>query len=208
MNKVITTHVTIRGHVALVDQLKNQSQIIVEVECSHGRRFIRWSRRHQQCKQCAIEAGVFNTSPKGRKITWGDKISKAKRGIKATEEHKKALSVAQYGVEESEWPGFYEKSEIAKLRDSVEYLNFRKEVMRRDNYACVITGMKGHLEVHHLESVNNNKDRVMDTTNAITLHRSVHNKFHLIYGNGDNTKEQFEEFKDNWSQSKPHIVFL
>ena len=208
MNKIITTHVTIRGHVISVDQLKDKSQIIIEVECSHGRRSIRWSRRHQQCKQCAAEAGVFNTSLKGRKITWGNKISNAKKGIKATEEHKKALSIAQYGVKETEWSGFYEKSEIAKLRDSIEYLNFRKEIMFRDTYQCIITGMKGHLEVHHIDSVNTNKDRIMDSMNAVTLHKSVHSKFHLIYGNGDNTKAQFEEFKKNWLQTKPRMIFL
>ncbi len=72
-------------------ELSEQSQIEIIVECKHGQRQVRWNRRFQSCKQCAVEAGVYNTSPKGRVITWGDKISEAKSGIKFTEKHKGAL---------------------------------------------------------------------------------------------------------------------
>jgi hypothetical protein len=189
-------------------ELSAQSQQIIFVECKHGQRAVRWYRRSQLCKQCAVEAGLFNTSPKGRKITWGDKISKAKKGIKASDGHKKALSIAQYGVAETDWPGFYEKSEIAKIRDSIEYIEFRRAVMARDAFCCTITGMKGHLEVHHLDGVNLNSGRALDVSNAVTLHKSVHSKFHLIYGAGDNTKEQFENFKRDWSKNRPRMIFL
>jgi dephospho-CoA kinase len=141
------------------------------------------------------EKGLYNTSKPGREITWGDKISKAKKGVEFSEEHRKALSAAQYGCSKNEWPGFYSKSEIHQIRDSIEYLEFRKQVMSRDNFKCTITGKTGNLEVHHLESVNIAKDKVLSIDNAVTLHASVHSMFHLKYGNGDNTSEQFNEFK-------------
>jgi hypothetical protein len=98
MNRVITTHVTYRGSLIPVDQLKEQSGIYVEIECTHGRRQVRWNRRHSRCRQCLIDAGAFNTSKPGRKITWGDKISASKKGVPLTDDHKKALSISHLGV--------------------------------------------------------------------------------------------------------------
>lgn len=196
MNKIVTTHVFYRGSLILVEFLKDQSQIEVEVECPHGRRFTRWCRRNQLCKQCAVSAGMFNTSPKGRKITWGNKISKAKKGVKATDAHKRALSIAQYGVTEQEWDGFYEKSEVAKIRDSIEYKEFRSQVMQRDDYRCCLTGRKGHLEVHHIIGVSTDPSRILDQNNAVTLHAAVHKAFHSHFGKSKNTLEQFNEFKE------------
>jgi hypothetical protein len=91
MNTIITTHVSYHGKKIAVENLKPNSQLAVIVECEHGQRQIRWSRRMQPCKQCAVKAGVYHTSLKGRVITWGNKISKAKRGIPLTKEHKKSL---------------------------------------------------------------------------------------------------------------------
>lgn len=181
-------------------ELSDQSQVDIIVECSHGQREIRWCRRFQACKQCAVEAGVYNTSPKGRVIAWGDKISKVKKGTKLTEDHKKALSLSHYGVDEEHWPGFYAKSEVAKLRDSVEYKNFREAVLKRDNFICRLSGKKGHLVVHHLDGVSLNKAAIFEVNNGITLHVEVHKLFHSIYGNGQNTKKQFSEFTANFDK--------
>jgi len=207
MNKIITKTVKIRGKEISVNDLKPKSQVKVTVECKHGKRELRWSRRYRLCKKCTAEAGIFNTCKKGRKITWGKKISNALKGKKFSNAHKKALSIAQYKCNNNEWPGFYSKSEIHKLRDSAEYLTFRKRVMERDNYKCAITGKDGNLQVHHLKSVNIAKDKVLEDSNAITLHASIHSKFHLIYGNGNNTIEQFEEFKVKFKPDKK-LIFL
>lgn len=91
MNRIITKQVKYRGRLIPVQELKPNSNIKIEVECKHGRRIVKWCRRHQLCRKCCSEAGIYNTSPKGRKITWGDKISKAKRGKKFSDDHKKAL---------------------------------------------------------------------------------------------------------------------
>lgn len=38
--------------------------------------------------------------------------------------------------------------------------------------------------------------------NGITLSESIHKEFHAIYGNGNNTKEQFLEFINNLYKEK------
>jgi hypothetical protein len=206
MNKIITTHVIYRSSTIPVEQLKEQSNLKVIVECKHGQREVRWCRRNALCRQCCVEAGLCNTSKPGRVITWGDKISKAKKGIKATDAHKKALSVAQYDIDESEWKGFYDKSDVAKIRDSIEYREFRERIMERDDFKCQLTGMTGRLEVHHIIGVSKDASKILDMDNAITLHENVHDLFHSEYGNKKNTAEQFEEFKKSLCKEPDMIV--
>lgn len=100
-NEIITTHVRKRGQLVSVDELPEQSSLMVIIRCPHGERSVRWCRRHNMCPQCCLESGVYNTSPKGRIITWGDKISQTKKGVPLTEEHKKALSEAHTGEKHS-----------------------------------------------------------------------------------------------------------
>ena len=183
-----------RGKEISVDDLRLNSQIKVIVECKHGQREVRWNRVHQLCRKCTAEAGLYNSCKPGRVITWGDKISKAKKGIPATEEHKKALSIAQYKCDEEDWPGFYKKSDARQKRDSIEYLEFRKSIFKRDNYKCQITGLGGKLEMHHIESMNTHLSKALDESNVVTLHVNTHKEFHLKYGKGNNTKEQWDEF--------------
>ena len=195
MNKIITTQVLIRGKSCPLSHLKENSNIKIIVECPHGQREVRWCRRHQQCYKCVAETGAYSTSLKGRKITWGNKISEAKTGKKFTENHRKSLSAAQYGINIDQWSGFYEKSEIHKLRDSLEYRNFVREVMIRDGFICRLSGRQGTLNVHHIEGMNIALEKALDHSNVITLHEDVHKLFHDLYGRGDNTTDQFEEFK-------------
>lgn len=91
MNKVITSHVYYRGSLVPVESLKENSNIKVLVECPHGQRFVRWSRRNQLCRKCASELGLYDTSKPGRAITWGDKISSSKKGKKLSDQHRQSL---------------------------------------------------------------------------------------------------------------------
>ena len=80
-----------------------------------------------------------------------------------------------------------------------EYTEFVKKVMQRDNYTCKCCGKHGgDLVVHHLDGYNWCVERRTDETNGITLCEACHKNFHSVYGYGNNTKEQFEE----WNKTK------
>lgn len=105
-------------------------------------------------------------------------------------------------------PNLTEEDRESRRRDitNVGYSKFRSEVLKRDNYTCQITGLtikETELEVHHLESYNLNKEKRVEISNGITLSKEVHKLFHKIYGYGNNTLEQFEEFKKNYNMSIP-----
>ena len=87
--------------------------------------------------------------------------------------------------------------EREKGRCYPEYTMFIKKVLARDNYTCQCCGKEREdLEVHHLDSYDSCKEKRTDETNGITLCSNCHGNFHFIYGRGDNTIEQFEEWVD------------
>ena len=83
-------------------------------------------------------------------------------------------------------------------RNFPEYKEWRTEVYERDNYTCQVTGIRGgDLVVHHLYSYNKYYCLRTAIENGITVSKDIHDLFHSIYGYGDNTLEQWEEFINN-----------
>ena len=85
-----------------------------------------------------------------------------------------------------------------------EYNSVRKAVLKRDNYTCQCCGKesKKGMRVHHLNSFSTHEEERYDLNNLITLCEFCHDiqyegSFHNIFGNGNNTKEQFEEWIKN-----------
>lgn len=74
---------------------------------------------------------------------------------------------------------------------------WRNKIYKRDNYICQCCGntKSGIFNAHHLNSWNWCKDKRFDVDNGITLCEDCHKEFHHIYGYGNNTKEQYEEFR-------------
>lgn len=106
----------------------------------------------------------------GRKITWGNKISKALTGIKrpSGENHfrwiKDRKKLKRYiGCEE---------------RRSPAYKVWRKSVCDRDNWKCKIDNQDcgGKLEVHHILSFKKYPELKYDLNNGICLCKSHHPK--------------------------------
>lgn len=79
---------------------------------------------------------------------------------------------------------------------------FRNKVYKRDKYTCqVCNQVGGKLNAHHLDGWNWAIDKRFDTDNGVTLCEGCHDEFHNIYGKGNNTKEQFKEFKERRATS-------
>lgn len=83
-----------------------------------------------------------------------------------------------------------------------DYYRFKKRILARDNYECVCCHKNKDLVIHHLDGYDKFPTKRCDETNAVTLCSNCHNNFHNVYGKGNNTKEQFEE----WFKSVKDIV--
>jgi len=67
---------------------------------------------------------------------------------------------------------------VDKLRMSAEYNEWRKEILKRDNYTCQECNKYGghDLEVHHIVPFAINKNLRLESTNGITLCKKCHSK--------------------------------
>ena len=75
------------------------------------------------------------------------------------------------------------------------YTKWREDCLLRDNFTCQLSNQKGgDLCVHHIYSWNSHKQLRFDINNGITLSKLVHDKFHKIYGKGDNNMDQFVDY--------------
>jgi hypothetical protein len=80
------------------------------------------------------------------------------------------------------------------IGDSI--VKWRNEVYKRNNYTCQSCySIGGRLNAHHLDGWNWCKEQRFNVENGVTLCEDCHNDFHKVYGRGNNTKQQFEEFK-------------
>ncbi len=80
--------------------------------------------------------------------------------------------------------------------------SWRVRVFENDNYTCQLCKERaGVLNAHHLNSWDTFPEERFDIDNGITLCESCHKAFHVEYGYGENTKEQFEEFASNYKQA-------
>ena len=88
-------------------------------------------------------------------------------------------------------------------RNYPEGERFRYNVKSKANYICDCCGYKGYkhdgvMKAHHLYGWHwYDKDKRDDIANGVCLCESCHNKFHQIYGNKNNTEQQYIKFKEN-----------
>ena len=82
-------------------------------------------------------------------------------------------------------------------RTSSDARRLRAETYKRDEFKCTLCGSNKGIVAHHLDGFDNHPDKRFDIHNLTTLCNECHVKFHREFGYGNNTKEQFKEFKQN-----------
>jgi 5-methylcytosine-specific restriction endonuclease McrA len=107
----------------------------------------------------------------------------------------KFLSESQKGEKGNNYKPHLTTADRIKERNYPEYKQWRKDVMKRDDYTCQVCSIKGgRLNAHHIESYADNPDKRTDINNGITLCESCHSEYHKAFGiNGANVTD-FESF--------------
>jgi len=114
------------------------------------------------------------------------------KGVRCRDCHFESIK----GENSPHWNPELTDKERYERRKYPEYKEWRTKVYERDNYTCQCCGdNKGHnLVAHHLNSHDWAKSERTDVDNGLTLCDVCHTDYHNIYGYGDNTKEQFDEY--------------
>ena len=121
------------------------------------------------------------------KITFSD-FKSGRRCMKCAIERVSGKNASNYNFDLTD-------EEREKGRNYPEYEKWRKEVYKRDDYICCITGGRGgDLVAHHIESYGSNEELRLILSNGITMNKEHHIEFHKKYGYGNNTREQLNEF--------------
>lgn len=106
-----------------------------------------------------------------------------------------AGKVFRSGENSHQWNPTLTQEERENGRRYPEYSQFVRRILARDKNVCYCCGKNNsNSEVHHLNGYNWCVEGRLDDSNAVTLCRNCHSNFHSIYGKGNNTKEQFEEW--------------
>lgn len=102
------------------------------------------------------------------------------------------------GEDNPRWnPNLTDEERIAN-RDTVDNIKWRNQVFEKYNYECQICFEDtGKSVAHHMDSYDWAKDRRLDVSNGVCLCERHHKEFHGIYGYGNNTEEQYRQFKNN-----------
>ena len=108
-------------------------------------------------------------------------------GTKFSLEHRKKIGNAHRGEKNYQWKGGV-KSENERIRNSMEYKDWRTSVFERDNYTCQNclsrngNGHKIRLEAHHWLPFHMYVSGRFEINNGHTLCVDCHNDFHSFCG--------------------------
>jgi len=151
----------------------------------------------------SIAKGIISNTGQKRTEETKRKISESNKGRRHTEEHKKKNSAANTGKHKDyknpNWRGGI-TPDNRRARNSIEFRLWRESVFARDNWTCQKTGIKGgKLHPHHIKNFAQYPELRFAIDNGITLSEKAHMQFHHKYGSKNNTKEQIDEFLQNFN---------
>lgn len=88
------------------------------------------------------------------------------------------------------------------------YRPWKREVHKRDGYKCVLCSTKTSrvLRAHHLNGWKWDVENRYNVDNGITLCYEHHENFHKIYGQSNNTKEQFDQYRAIIEECQPILA--
>ena len=145
------------------------------LSCGKDRGYMPLSSSHKLCRTCSRKQ-IHSLFSRDKKVERAIKISKSQSG-------------------EVEFNGF-KTPETDRQRCIFKSLGLSRQCFDRDNFTCDYCSSKGKtLHAHHLNGFDKFPDQRFSLINLITLCDDCHNAFHIKYGKGNNTKEQYLEFK-------------
>lgn len=176
-NKNNSKYMVKRGTVVLVkvQDLSKCSNVIVDISCDYCGKFLRW--------------------------TYNDYNRRNHEGKCYCKRCGKI--VLRSGENNPNWNPNLTDEERINGRNYIEYTDFIKGVLARDNYTCQCCGdtNSSEMEVHHLYGYANFPEYRIDQTQAIVLckncHKAFHNWHYKKYGfenKGNCTRGQYEEW--------------
>ena len=165
------------------------------------------SRGSKRCKPCYYKSitGAKNSNYTGSTVCpkCGDK---KKRGVKLCRECWRKYMPR--GKDSPQWKGGITKKYLRHIqgtRDnlSLGYINWRKEIFKRDNFTCQHCQRKsGKLVGHHIKNFKENDNLRLDIKNGITLCQKCHQLFHSLFGQRNNNLGQLNWFFKNVKLNK------
>ena len=88
-----------------------------------------------------------------------------------------ATDFSKQGKRNGNWKGGITEG-VRLFRKSRRYQQWRRIVLKRDNYACQLCGITPSNHVHHLVSIKQDPSLRFFVENGITVCLSCHNKIH------------------------------
>lgn len=126
-------------------------------------------------------------------------------GRHLSDDHKQKLrDNVPRGKDSPHWKEDKTDEERLLERSYPEYHQWERSVKERDNFTCQCCKQRGgELHSHHLNGYHWDKEHRHDVDNGVTLCIHCHKEFHKLYGNKNNTREQYEQFINNKLSNMP-----
>ncbi len=122
-----------------------------------------------------------------------DYVQKLKDNAERGDIHAQKVSCGKQGIELSDFNGFITGLDALERQRCKETV--AKECLQKANYRCDICCVDQDFHAHHMNGWHWAIDERFDLNNLVCLCHGCHSHFHTVYGNKNNTREQYEAFK-------------